>query len=66
MFDTLKVPFRLIDDFANSPNGTQFYTVLDEALWGASDTYYVGASWTARYKGIRSDAQIYVGAGTLR
>ena len=32
----------------------------------SGNTVYKGASWAARYVGIRTDSQIYVGAQVLR
>lgn len=31
-----------------------------------SNVYYIGASWSSRYKGVRSDSQIYIGPNSLR
>jgi hypothetical protein len=42
--------------------------ILTEEFFGAAtpETVYRGLSWTARYKGVRSDAALYLGAGVLR
>jgi hypothetical protein len=57
------LPATIFDLVLRNP-GVGFNIVLSET--GTTILVYVGADWLSRYRGVRSDSQIYVGNETLR